>query len=173
MKKQDIPELTEKEPGEVSDYNILLRICKEPQKYGKEISNVNKEVLKWIYPFCKYAIKKSKNLAFNSFIVRYYEKRYLEFQPKAVSKPPNAPAKAPKAVSKAPNAPAKAPKAVSKAPNAPAKAPDIPTKYSYLRFMTVDELKRLCADRMIKCTGSKNNIITAILKDYAMNPPLI
>jgi DNA topoisomerase-1 len=168
MKKQNISEFTEKEPGEVSDYNVLLRICKEPQKYGKEISNVNKEVLKWIYPFCKYAIKKSKNLTFNSFIVRYYEKRYLEVQPKAPTET-NDPAKAPKAP--APNNPAKAPKAP--APNNPAKAPDIPTKYSYLRFMTVDELKRLCADRVIKCTGSKNNIITAILKDYEMNPPLI
>ena len=153
--KKHIPELTEKEPGEISDYNVLLRICKEPTKYGREISNVNKEVLKWIYPFCKYAIKKSKNLTFNSFIVRYYEKRYLEVQPKALVKAPNAP-----------NAP-------TKAPNAPVKAPDIPTKYSYLRFMTVDELKRLCTDRMIKCTGSKNNILTSILKDYEMNHPLV
>jgi DNA topoisomerase-1 len=159
LKKADIPELTEKEPGEVSDYNFLLRICKEPTKYGREISNVNKEVLKWIYPFCKYAIKKGKNLAFNSFIVRYYEKRYLEVQPKAPAPPAKAHAKA--------NAKAKANS------KAPAKAPDIPTKYSYLRFMTVDELKRLCADRMIKCTGSKNNILTSILKDYEMNPPVV
>jgi len=150
--KKHIPELTEKEPGEISDYNVLLRICKEPTKYGREISNVNKEVLKWIYPFCKYAIKKGKNLRFNSFIVRYYEKHYLEVQPNA----PKAPAKAP-----------------VNAPNAPVKAPDIPTKYSYLRFMTVDELKRLCADRMVKCTGSKNNILTSILKDYEMNPPVV
>lgn len=149
LKKPDIPELTEKEPGEARDYNFLLRICKEPQKYGREIVNVNKEVLEWIYPFCKYAIKKGKNLTVNSFIVRYYEKRYLEVQPKPLVKAP------------------------AKAPNAPVKAPDIPKKYLYLKLMNVDELKRLCADRKVKCTGSKNNILTSILKDFEMNPPLV
>ena len=171
-------EFAEKEPGEVSDYIFLLRICKEPQKHGREISNVNKEVLEWIYPFCKYAIKKGKNLAFNSFLVRYYEQRYLNVPPKAPAKvPPKAPVKAPvKAPSKVPpKAPSKVPpKAPSKAPpKAPSKAPVIPTKYSYLRLMTVDELKRLCSEMKIKCTGSKNDIITAVLKDFEINPPIV
>ena len=78
-----------------------------------------------------------------------------------------------KAPAKGVKAPVKAVKSVKAPAKAPAKAPDIPTQYSYLRFMTVDELKKLCADRIIKCTGSKNNILTSILKDFEINPPLL
>ena len=59
------------------DFQILLEICKFPRKY-RNIVNVDRKVLEWIYPLSKYAISKNIKLPINRLFVNFYEKAYVK-----------------------------------------------------------------------------------------------
>lgn len=60
----------------VADYELLLRICKEPEKYKKKLYKVPKNVMEWIVHFSRYAINKGIQLKANKYIVQFYDAVY-------------------------------------------------------------------------------------------------
>jgi DNA topoisomerase I len=52
--------INELEKNIIYDYNLLLKICKNPDKYNSELTNLSKEVILWLDNVSKYA--KSKNI---------------------------------------------------------------------------------------------------------------
>jgi len=65
----------------IKDYQLLLELCKNLDKYKHHIDQINPDVLDWIYPFCKEAVERGVNKKATKFIVDYYEKRNLLKKP--------------------------------------------------------------------------------------------
>jgi DNA topoisomerase-1 len=66
-------------PGENSDFKLLAEICKNPTvSMKRKLSLVNPLVIKWLQPFCLYALNLSKSPQFNESIIKmdnYYKKQ--------------------------------------------------------------------------------------------------
>lgn len=65
-------------PGSKKDYELILRICKEPDKYKFKFVDLPKDVMDWIYPFSKYATDKGNKIKANEYITKFYEAAYLK-----------------------------------------------------------------------------------------------
>ena len=63
-------------PGDIENYKLLLKICKDPNNLKNKLMYVPKNVLEWIYPFSKYALEKGIINKINKYIVGFYEKAY-------------------------------------------------------------------------------------------------
>ena len=60
-------------PGTIKDYKLLLQLCEDLKNYSGNIYQVKRDVLDWIYPFCKEAVDRGVNIDATKFIVNYYE----------------------------------------------------------------------------------------------------
>lgn len=65
-------------PGSVADYNLLLNICKDPEKYKFKLINIPRNVMEWIYHFSKYAIDNGGSMKANEYIVNFYNMAYVK-----------------------------------------------------------------------------------------------
>jgi DNA topoisomerase-1 len=64
-------------PGTKENYEIILNICKNPEKYKFQVAGIPKSVLEWIYPFAKYAVNhKRSTVKANDIIMQFYEAAY-------------------------------------------------------------------------------------------------
>jgi hypothetical protein len=61
---------------DIISYKLLLQICKNPKLYLKNLSNISKEAMDWIYPFSLYAIENNNQNIMNKFIINYYNRAY-------------------------------------------------------------------------------------------------
>jgi DNA topoisomerase-1 len=61
---------------DIISYKLLLQICKNPKLYLKNLSNISKEAMDWIYPFSLYAIENNNQSIMNKFVVTYYNRAY-------------------------------------------------------------------------------------------------
>ena len=71
-------------PGDSEDYELLFKICKNLKKYKSLISDVNMEVLEWLYPFCKKSIEGGNKIDATKFIVEYVESQRLSQSPNKI-----------------------------------------------------------------------------------------
>jgi len=62
----------------IEDYRLLLELCQNLDKYKGNIDKVNRDVLDWIYPFCKEAVERGVDIEATKFIVAYYETNLLK-----------------------------------------------------------------------------------------------
>ena len=65
----------------IEDYQLLLRLCRNFEKHKDKIGQLNRDVLDWIYPFCKEAVERGVTIEATKFIVDYYEKHNLLKRP--------------------------------------------------------------------------------------------
>lgn len=135
-------------PGMKKDYELVLNICENPDRYKHKFSQVPREVLGWLYPFSKHAIKQGIDVKANEYIVNFYEAAYAGIPKPIVASPVG--------VIKIP--PKKSAKKVAEV--------KVPAKYIYLKFMNKDELLEVCQELGIKCKGSKNEVLQAVVNEY-------
>jgi DNA topoisomerase-1 len=62
-------------PGPLEDYKSVLFMCKNPRKKPK-LSELNVNVIKWIYPFSKHAVENGSDNKTNKIIINYHEAVY-------------------------------------------------------------------------------------------------
>jgi len=62
--------------GTKRDYQLLLEICENPEKYRHNFISINKDVLKWAYEYSKETIANETSVIANRYIVEFYEKAY-------------------------------------------------------------------------------------------------
>jgi DNA topoisomerase-1 len=62
--------------GTVADYELLLRICEDPEKYKYKFFEVSKDAMEWIVHFSRYAINKGIQVKANDYIVQFYNAAY-------------------------------------------------------------------------------------------------
>jgi len=62
----------------IKDYELLLQLCRKFDKYRDKIGEINRDVLDWIYPFCKEAVERGVTIEATKFIVAYYETNLLK-----------------------------------------------------------------------------------------------
>ena len=55
-----------------------MKICENLKEHGHTISDISREVLDWIYPFCKEAIDGGVDIEATEFIVEYYKKHVIK-----------------------------------------------------------------------------------------------
>ena len=65
-------------PATIKDYKLLLELCENLENYSTNIYQVNPDVLDFIYPLCKEAVKRGVNIDATKFIVDFYEKKLLK-----------------------------------------------------------------------------------------------
>ena len=65
----------------IEDYQLLLRLCRNLEEHKDKIGQLNRDVLDWIYPFCKEAVERGVTIEATKFIVAYYEKHNLLKRP--------------------------------------------------------------------------------------------
>ena len=68
------------EVGTLDDYKLLFVICSNPiQNNLAKVARVSTDALKWLYPFCKYAVEKGIKKPLNNFFMDVYKNRVGEY----------------------------------------------------------------------------------------------
>ena len=149
-------------PGTKEDYELLLHICEDPEKYKRKFVNIPRNVMEWIYPFAKYAVDKGTDVKANEYIVQYYTKAY-EGRPRPLLPSPLV---LPPAEYKTPKKPKKKTSLKSQ------KKVRVPAKYLMFTLMNKEELLAECAKRKIECKKNlhRNEVLQLVVDYYKKNP---